>query len=74
MSETNSYKTITFSGLQAFAVARAMRARMDTLAAMVREARELGEAEAVEYLQIQWYMASEVLQLVGAAPLTGEKA
>ena len=70
MSETNSYKTVTFTGPQAFAVARALRIRADALEELRGDAFRDGNDEAGAYLNQQITDAFTALFALNNTPLS----
>jgi len=66
---SDASKNITLTGLQAFAVARALRSRVESLTALHDDALRLGENEASLYLLTHISLAGEALAILNAAPL-----
>ena len=67
MSVTQDYKTVTFTGAQAFAVARALRGRIDVVADMLADAA-VSAPEMCQYLNGQRAAAENALAALSAAP------
>jgi hypothetical protein len=67
MSVTQDYKIVKLTGAQAFAVARALRGRIDVLGDMIADAA-LSPPETAAYLSGQRAAAENALAALTAAP------
>lgn len=65
MSETQSYKTVTFNGPESFAVVRALRTRIGWL----QEELASADAEIIPYLLAQIGAARRALAVFESSPL-----
>jgi hypothetical protein len=70
MSETNSYKNITLTSAEAFAVARALRGRIEAMQALQAEAA-LSKRQALAFYSLeQLELAETALAILAEAPLS----
>lgn len=69
MSETNSYKNVTLTGEQAFAVSRALRCRIDSMQALHVEAVAQERGDLAGYALQQERDARSALVVVNGAVL-----
>lgn len=68
MSVTKSYKTLTFSGAEGFAVVRALRGRIEALTAQQAAIIAAGDKSPVKYLEDQLAATHDALALFRNTP------
>jgi len=68
MTVTKSYKTITFSNAEGFAVVRGLRARIDELTAAQAAVIKAGDGSCSKYLAEQLAAAHDALALFRNTP------
>lgn len=69
MSETQSYKTVTFNGPESFAVVRALRQRIASLSEELISENSKGGSEITPYLLAQLGGARRALAVFESSPL-----